>query len=107
MKSIVNEEYSQGSLSESADIKVRRRPKQRREATSKDRKDSNVFALIENWSAVDQLFNCKYPKYHLRYEKLKSLEKIRIMLLEKDTDVAVKQITDKMLSLRNYFSAER
>ena len=91
----------------SIDIKVRRRPKQRRKATSKNREDSNVFAVIENWSAVDQLFNCMYPKYHLRYEKLKSLEKIRIMLLENDTDVAVKQITDKMLSLRNYFSSER
>ena len=29
------------------------------------------------------------------------------MLLQKDTDVKVKEITDKMLSLRNYFSDER
>ena len=29
------------------------------------------------------------------------------MLLQKDIDVKVKEITGKMLSLRNYFSAER
>ena len=56
---------------------------------------------------MDQHFNWKHPKNHLPDKKVKSLEKIGIVLLQKNIDVKVKEITDKMLSLRNYFSAER
>lgn len=65
-----------------------------------------MFDLIVAWSGMDQLFNYKRTKYHLRDDELKSLEKIQILLLE-DIDIAVKQITDKMLSLRNCVSPER
>lgn len=37
----------------------------------------------------------------------KSLAKITFILLEKDIDVIVKQITNKMLSLKNYFFDKR
>ena len=66
-----------------------------------------MFILIETWSRIDQLYNCQHPKYHLRDEKLKSIEKIRSTLIEKGIEVTAKQITDKLLSLRNYYSAER
>ena len=66
-----------------------------------------MFILIETWPRIDQLYNWQHPKYHLRDEKLKSIEKIRSTLIEKGIEVTAKQITDKLLSLRNYYSAER
>ena len=38
---------------------------------------------------------------------MKSLEKIKCILHENGIEVTVKQITDKIHSLRNYYSAER
>ena len=87
--------------------KKRGRPKQKGEANNKFWEDDEVFILIETWSRIDQLYNCKHPKYHLRDEKLKSIEKIRSTLIEKGIEVTAKQITDKLLSLRNCYSAER
>ena len=31
-----------------------------------------IFALIDSWSGIEQLFNCKHPKYHPHDEKIKS-----------------------------------
>ena len=33
--------------------------------------DDKIFALIDAWSGIKQLINCKHPKYHLRDEKMK------------------------------------
>ena len=66
-----------------------------------------MFILIDTRSRLDQLYNCQLPKYHLRDEKLKSIEKIRNNLAEKGIEVTTKQITDKFLFLRKYYSARR
>ena len=62
-----------------------------------------IFALIDTWSGIKQLFNCKHPKYHLHDEKMKLLEKIKGILYENGIEVTVKQIMDKIHSLRNYY----
>ena len=43
-----------------------------------------------------------HPKYHLRDEKMKLLEKIKGNLHENGIEDTVKQITEKIHSLRNY-----
>ena len=65
------------------------------------------FALIDIWSGIKQLFNWKHPKYDLHDEKMKSINKIKVILNENRIEVTVKQIIDKIHSLRNYYSAER
>ena len=87
--------------------KKRGHPKQNREANNQFWEDDEVFILIDTWSRLDQLYNCQHPKYHLRDEKLKSIEKIRNNLAEKGIEVTTKQIADKFLFLRNYYSARR
>ena len=58
-------------------------------------------------NVADTTFNCKHPKYHLRDEKMKSLHKIKGILHENGIEVTVKQITDKIHSLRKNYFAER
>ena len=48
-----------------------------------------------------------HPKYHLHDENMKSLENLKAILHENGIEVTVKQIMDKIHSLRNYYSAER
>ena len=73
----------------------------------KNGKVMKFLPLIDAWFSIEQLFNCKHPKYHLHDEKMKSSEKIKSILHENGIKATVKQITDKIHSLRNYFSAER
>ena len=79
----------------------------KRKSGNKGWKDDEIFVLIYAWSSIEQLFNAKHPKYHLRVEKMKSLHKIKDILHEKGIEVIVKQKMDKTHSLRNYYSAER
>ena len=69
--------------------------------------DDGIFALIDSWSGIEQLFNCKHPKYHPHDEKIKSWEKVKGILYEKGIEVMGKQTAHKTHSLRNYYSAER
>ena len=57
--------------------------------------DDAIFALIDSWSGIEQLFNCKHGK------------KVKGILYEKGIEVMVKQTAHKIHSLRNYYSAER
>ena len=59
-----------------------------------------MYILIETVSELDQLYNYQHLKYHLRVEKLKSIEKIRNIRTEKGNEVTATQITGKLLSLR-------
>ena len=91
-----------------SEVEIKKKIKrQKGESDNKEWEDNEIFALIDAWSGIEQLFNCKHPKYHLRDEKMKSLEKIKGILHENGIEVTVKQITDKIHSLRNYYSAER
>ena len=67
-------------------------PRLKRESGNKKWEDDKIFALIDAWSGIEQLFNCKYPKYDLRNEKMKSLEKINGILHENGIEVTMKQI---------------
>ena len=87
--------------------KKRGEPRQKGESGNKEWEDDEIFVLIDAWSGIEQLFHCKHPKYHLRDENMKSLENIKGFLHENGIEVTVKQITDKIHSLRNYYSAER
>ena len=62
--------------------KKRGQPTQKGENGNKEWGDDGMFALIDASSGTKQLFNCKHPKYHLRDEKIKSLEKIKGILHE-------------------------
>ena len=57
--------------------KKRGRPRQNGESGNKEWEDDEIFTLTGAWSGIEQLFNCKHPKYYLRDEKMKSLEKIK------------------------------
>ena len=48
--------------------KKRGRPVQKWESGSKEWEDDEIFALTDAWSGIEQYFNCKDPKYHLRDE---------------------------------------
>ena len=87
--------------------KNRGQPRQKQESGNKEWEDDKIFALIDTWSGIKQLFNCKHPKYHLRDEKMRSLEKIKGILYVNGIEVTVKQMMDKIHSLRNYYFAER
>ena len=53
--------------------------------------DDGILALIDSWSGIEQLFNCKHPKYHPHDEKIKSLENVKGILYQKGIEVMVKQ----------------
>ena len=76
--------------------KKRGRPRQKGESGNKEWEDDEIFALIDVWSGIKHLFNCKHPKYHLRDKKMKSLERIKGILHEKGIEGKVKQITDNI-----------
>ena len=82
-------------------------PRQKGESDNKEWEDDKIFALIDAWSGIEQYFNCKHQKYHPPDEKMKLLEKINSILHENGINITVTQITDKIHSLRNYYSAER
>lgn len=93
-----------------SEVKIKKNrdpPRQKEKSGNKEWKDDESFVLIYAWSSIEQLFNAKHPKYHLRVEKMKLLPKIKDILHEKGIEVIVKQKTDKTHSLRNYYSAER
>ena len=47
-------------------------PRQKGESGNKKWEDDEIFALIDAWSGIGQLFNWKHLKYHLLDEKMKS-----------------------------------
>ena len=69
--------------------------------------DEEVFALIEIWSNFEQLYNVKHSLYHLKDERAKNLVKVQQQLQEKGFEATTKQISEKMVVLKNYFSAEK
>ena len=77
--------------------KKRGRPVQKGESGNKEWEDDEIFALTDAWSGIEQYFNCKDPKYHLRDEQMKSLERIKSIFHENGIEVTVKQITDKTI----------
>ena len=46
--------------------KKRGQPRQKGENANKEWQNDEGFALIVAWSSIEQLFNCKHLKYHLR-----------------------------------------
>ena len=46
--------------------KKRGQPRQKGENANKEWENDEGFALIDAWSSIEQLFNCKHLKYHLR-----------------------------------------
>ena len=83
--------------------KQRGQPRRNWKNGNKEWEDDEIFALIDAWSGIKQLFNCKHLKYHLCDQKMKSIEKIKGILHENGIKVTVKQIMDKIHSLRNYY----
>ena len=86
------------------------KPKGRPRADSQDAKiwfDEEVFALIEIWSNFEQLYNVKHSLYRLKDERTKNLDKVQQQLQEKGFEATTKQISEKMVVLKNYFSAEK
>ena len=81
-------------------------PRQKGESGNKEWEDDEIIALIDTCSGIKQLFTCKHPKY-MHDEKMKLLEKIKVILHENGIKVTVKQIMDKIHSLRNNYTAER
>ena len=50
--------------------------------------DDKMFPLIDTWSGIKQLFNCKHPMRPL--EKMKLLKKIKGILHENEIEVIVR-----------------
>ena len=55
------------------------------------------------WSNFEQLYNVKYSLYHLKDQRAKNLGKLQ----EKGFEATTKQISEKMVVLKNYVSAEK
>lgn len=102
---IVREESERSNVIKTTK-KVRGRPKKIQEEARKW-SDEETFVFIELWSSHDILFNPRNPRYHIRDENAKALEAVRTELHNKGMDVSVKQIQNKFLSLKSYFSRER
>ena len=62
----------------------------KRESGNKEWEDGKMFALRDTYSGIEQLLNCKHPKYHLRDENMKSLEKRKGIIHENEIEVAMK-----------------
>ena len=62
--------------------KKRGQPRQKGGSGNKEWEDDEIFALIDAWSGIEQLFNFKHSKYYLHDEKKKLLEKIKGMSLQ-------------------------
>ena len=63
-------------------------PRQKGESGNKEWEDDKMFALIDTWSGIKQLFDCKPPMRWL--EKMKSLENIKGILHENGIEVIVR-----------------
>ena len=87
--------------------KQRGRPKHSESNANKEWDDEEIYQLIEAWRNLEQLYNVRHPKYHLKDERLKNLNKLKDELLENGIEVTVDQISKKMLSLKNHFSSEK
>ena len=69
------------------EIKKKRGWHRKKEESGNKEWDDKIFALIDAWSGIEQLFNCKHLKYHLRVKKMKSLKKIKGILHENGIEV--------------------
>ena len=74
---------------------------------NKEWSDEEIFLLIDAWREIDQLYNVKHPKYHLKEERTKNLRLLTEKLSEKNVEATIPQISKKMLSLKNHFSSEK
>ncbi len=73
-----------------------------------ERKDEEIFMLIELWSSKEELYNVKNPRYQNRDHRNRALESILTSLQNDGVAVtSMKQIQDKINNLRNYYAAER
>ena len=66
-----------------------------------------MFAFLEIWSNFEQLYNVKHSLYHLKDERAKNLGKVQQQSQEKGFEATTKQISEKMVVLKNYSSAEK
>ena len=66
-----------------------------------------MFALIKIWSNFEQLHNVKQSLYHPKDERAKNLGKVQQQSQEKEFEAKAKQISKKMVVMKNYFSAEK
>ena len=74
---------------------------------NKEWSDEEIFLLIDAWREIDQLYNVKHLKYHLKEERTKNLRLLAEKLSEKSIEATIPQINKKMLSLKNHFSSEK
>ena len=74
---------------------------------NKEWSDEEIFLLIDAWREIDQLYNVKHPKYHLKEERTKNLRLLAEKLSEKSIEATIPQINKKMLSHKNHFSSEK
>ena len=54
--------------------KKRGQPRQKGESGNKEWEDDKIFVLIDAWSDIKELFNCKHLKHYLCDGKMKLLE---------------------------------
>ena len=104
-----NEDFADNSQNNESRNRTKK-PKGRPRADSQRAKiwfDEEVFALIEIWSNFEQLYNVKHSLYHLKDERAKNLGKVQQQLQKKGFEATTKQINEKMVVLKNYFSAEK
>ena len=73
---------------------------------NKEWSDEEIFLFIDSWCEIDQLYNVKYAKYHLKDERTKNLCLLAEKLSEKNVEAIIPQISKKMLSFKNHFSSE-
>ena len=104
-----NEDFADNSQHNESRNRTKK-PKGRPRADSQGAKiwfDEEVFALIEIGSNFEQLYHVKHSLYHLKDERAKNLGKVQQQLQEKGFEATTKQISEKMVVLKNYFSAEK
>ena len=102
-----NSEETYVAPKEPVNKKQRGRPKLSDSNANREWRDDEIYHLIEAWRGLEQLYNVRHPKYHLRDERLKNMNKLKDELLENGVEVTVDQISKKMVSLKNHFSSEK
>ena len=70
---------------------------QRREWT-----DSEILQLIQHWRENDILYNTNHPLYYVQTERKLAMDNICTEL-----QISVKDVNDKMHSLRTYYCSQR
>ena len=85
--------------------KKRGRPTKSEEA--RDWQDDEIYSLIDLWSQKENLYNTKHKDYFNRDIRQKTLSTVQLLLAGRGIEATVKQISEKLTNLKNYYGGQK